>query len=334
MNILSLSLGIAAIGFIALIHELGHYLFARRAGIKVEELSLGIGPSIFAFRRGGTDYRFRLIPFMAYVRLGEEGEGSLKESGILPRFFLYLGGAAGNILTAILLLTLIGIFHGYLGEDVLVGETIPGTPAEALLEPGDQILSLNGKVLESPQDFQERLGSWGAREAELMIRRDGQEKALSIRPLQDEASGAYYIGIRFGTQPLSLWNSLGSAMKLTGEYVLGTFQLLGGLLIGASGASDNLVGIVGIVAMSQSFTQQFWDFILFVAVISLGMGIINLMPLPALDGGKILLLILEKARGKKLQEETEARITIIGFALLLALMLFTTINDISRILGG
>lgn len=334
MNILSVLLGIAAIGIIALIHELGHYFFARRAGIRVEELSLGIGPSLLAFRRGETDYRFRLIPFMAYVRLGEEGEGSLKESSVLSRFFLYIGGAAGNILTGILLLTLIGLFHGYLGEEVLVGQTIPDTPAAEVLKPGDRILSLNGRELQSPQDFQEKLGSWGAGEAELLILRDGAEKTLSLNPLLDEATGTYYIGIRFGSQPLSLWSSLNSAVRLTGEYILGTFQLLGGLLTGASGASDNLVGIVGIVAMSQSFTQQFWDFILFVAVISLGMGIINLMPIPALDGGKIILLGLEKLRGKKLQEETEARITIIGFALLLALMLFTTVNDISRILGG
>lgn len=334
MNILSILLGILAIGLIALIHEVGHFVFAKRAGIAVHELSLGIGPKLARFERGGTSYTIRLIPFMAYVRLEEKGEGGLEEAGIFRRFLVYIGGVAFNLATALLLLTLIGIIWGINTDKVLVGDIAPGTPAAAVLQPGDRILAVNGIEADGPQAVVDALQTNGTAEARLDLLRDGEPIVRTAVPLYDADGGRYYLGFQFAKEKLNPLESLGFSLRLLGLYVAGTGQLLADLIRGTAGAGDGLVGVVGIVALSQTFTSKVGDYLSFIAILSIGMGVLNLLPVPALDGGKILLLGLEKLRGRKLPERAETAITAIGIALLLLLLLYTTINDIRNIFGG
>lgn len=334
MNILSIVLGILAIGGIALIHEVGHYFFAKKAGIPVLELSIGIGPKIAAFHKNGTDYSIRPIPFMAYVKLAEKGPGSMEDANLGSRFFLYLGGAFFNIVTAILLFTLVGVFSGFVGNKVLVGQVLDASPAYGVLEKNDVILQLNGTSLDHPSQMQQLLQENREKPAEFTLIRAGKEMKVSLTPVLDAEGNHYIIGIYFGRETLALPQSFIQALNLCKEYVVGTVGLLGNLITGSIPPSESLVGVVGIVALTSDFTTQFWDYLLFVAIISLGMGILNLLPIPALDGGKIVLLGLEKIRGRKLKDKTEETITLIGFGLLLLLMLYTTINDISKIIGG
>lgn len=334
MSIVAILLGIFAIGFIALLHELGHFFFAKRAGMKVLELSLGAGPKIFSFTKGETDYTIRLIPVLAFVKIEEEGPGSLKDASFLARFFMYIGGVTFNFLTAIIIFTLIGVFSGMVTDKVIVGKIIPDTPASVVLEKNDQILEFNGNKVQDIEGFIIKLNENGSQEISLKVLRDEKLQEVKITPLYDQENSKYYLGFNFGTEKMNIFSSFIYSFKVSIDYISETFKLIGNMLIGTASAKDNLVGVVGIVSLTSTFATNVADFMVFIAILSLGMAVINILPLPALDGGKIVLLLLEKIRGKKVNEKVEVYLTIASFALLILLMLYTTYNDIARIFGG
>lgn len=334
MEIISILLGILAIGVIALIHEVGHYFFARRAGIKVLELSLGAGPVILSFERNGTKYTIRPIPFLAFVRLEEEGEESLGKATIFQRFLLYIGGVFFNISTAIILIALIGVFSGVYTNKVIVGDLIENKPAYNILKKNDQIVEVNNYKIDSFDSLGKELTKSGGSPVELTVIRAEKEIKLNIVPELDQESDRYVLGFFFAKEKLDIFTSLGNSIKMVWTYISQTFILLGNLIIGQANPTENLVGIIGIVAISSDFTTKIADYLLFISVISIGMAAINILPIPALDGGKIVLLGVEKLIGRKISEKIEYRMTLIGFALLIMLMVFTTINDILRLVGG
>lgn len=334
MSFLSILLGILAIGLIALIHEVGHFVFARMVGIRVLELSLGAGPKILQFERGGTAYTFRLVPFLAYVKLEEKGEGSLEEAGIFQRFLLYIGGVFFNLVTAIIIIAFTGVFSGFITDKLLVGEVSPDMPAASVLVSGDQILEVDGFAVADRSELNARLEEAGASEVSLTVLRDGREVEAVVTPAFDEESGRYLLGFYYAKEKLGPLESVGMSFRMVGEYFVGTYRLIFDIARGTVDAGDSLVGVVGIVAISESFTSKVGDYLTFIAIISMGMGVLNLLPIPALDGGKIVLLGLEKIRGKKISEDLELKLTLIGFSLLILLMIFTTINDIGRLFGG
>lgn len=334
MGVISILLGILAVGIIALIHEVGHYFFARRAGIKVLELSLGAGPIILSFEKNGTKYTIRPIPFLAFVRLEEQGEGSLGNASIFQRFLLYIGGVFFNIMTALLLITLIGVFSGIFTNKVIVGDLIEDKPAYNILKRNDQIIEVNNVAIDGFEGLEKQLGIAGDSPIELTVIRADKELRLNITPELDQETDRYVLGFFFAKEKLDIFESFVNSLNLIWTYVSQTFILLGNLFIGQANPTENLVGIIGIVAISSTFTTQIADYMFFIAIISIGMAIINILPIPALDGGKIVLLGVEKAIGRKISEKLEYRLTVIGFALLIMLMVFTTINDILRLVGG
>ena len=334
MGIISIILGILAVGVIALIHEVGHYFFARRAGIKVLELSLGAGPIILSFEKNGTKYTIRPVPFLAFVRLEENGEGSLANSSILQRFLLYIGGVFFNLMTALILITLIGVFSGMYTEKVIVGDLIEDKPAYNILRRNDQIVEVNGTVIDDFETLEEEINKAGATNVELTVIRAGNDLKLNIIPELNQDSGKYVLGFFFAKERLDIFTSFTNSLSLIWTYISQTFIMLGNMVIGQANPTENLVGIIGIVSITSGFTTQFADYLLFISIISIGMAIINILPIPALDGGKIVLLGVEKVIGRKISEKLEYRMTLVGFAILIMLMVFTTINDILRLVGG
>jgi len=334
MGFISIILGILAIGIIALIHEVGHYFFARRAGIKVLELSIGAGPKIFSFTKNETQYTIRPIPFLAYVRLEEEGEGSLSKATIFQRFLLYIGGVSFNLITALILITLIGVFSGVYSDKIIVGKLIEDKPAYSILQKKDQIIAVNEVAVKNFTEFEKQLEKVGDSQIKLTVIRDNKNKKIEILPVLDKESDRYVLGFFFAKEKLNLLSSFNYSTKMIWNYTSQTFIMLGNLVTGQSNPRENLVGIVGIVAISNDFTTKFSDYMLFISVISIGMAIVNILPIPALDGGKIVLLGVEKVIGRKINKDFEARLTIFGFALLIMLMVFTTVNDLLKIFGG
>ncbi len=334
MGIISILLGILAVGVIALIHEVGHYFFARRAGIKVLELSLGAGPIILSFERNETKYNIRPIPFLAFVRLEEKGEGSLTNSSIFQRFLLYIGGVFFNIITALLLITLIGVFSGMYTDKVIVGDLIEDKPAYNILKRNDQIVEVNNVAIDGFPALEKQINKAGDSTVELTVIRGEKELKLNIVPELDQESDKYVLGFFFAKEKLDIFTSFINSLNLIWTYTSQTFIMLGNMVIGQANPTDNLVGIIGIVAITSNFTTKIADYMLFISIISIGMAIINILPLPALDGGKIVLLGVEKVIGRKISEKLEYNLTLVGFAILIMLMVFTTINDILKLVGG
>ncbi len=334
MGIISIILGILAIGIIALIHEVGHYFFARRAGIRVLELSIGAGPKIFSFTKNETQYTIRPIPFLAYVRLDEDGNGSLSDATVFQRFLLYIGGVFFNLMTALFILTLIGVFSGIYTDNIIVGDVAKDKPAYNVLERNDQIVAINDTKVNGYAALETQLNKYGNTEIELTVLRSNKEENLNIIPVLDKESDRYVLGFFFAKEKLNIFTSITNSANMIWDYVSQTFVMLGNLVTGQANPSANLVGIVGIVAISSDFTSKFSDYMLFIAVISIGMAVVNILPIPALDGGKIVLLGVEKIIGRKVNKEFEAKLTIIGFALLIMLMVFTTVNDLLNLFGG
>ncbi|MDD2370674.1 MAG: M50 family metallopeptidase [Firmicutes bacterium] len=334
MGIFSIVLGILAIGIIALIHEVGHYFFARRAGIKVLELSIGAGPKIVSFVKNETQYTIRPIPFLAYVRLEEDGPGGLSAASSFQKFFLYIGGVFFNIMTALLILILIGVFSGVYTDKVIVGELIQDKPAINILQKNDQIIAINNAKIDGFESLETQLEKYGNSEIELTVLRNNNKENFNIVPVLDKESDRFVLGFFFAKEKLNVLSSITNSVNMIWDYVSQTFIMLGNIVTGHANPSDNLVGIVGIVAISSDFTSRFSDYMVFIAIISIGMAVVNILPIPALDGGKIVLLGVEKLIGHKVNKEVEAKLTVVGFALLILLMVFTTINDLVKLFGG
>ena len=334
MSILMILLGIFALGIVALIHEVGHYFFARRAGIKVLELSLGAGPKVFSFTKNDILYSIRPIPILAFVKLEEEGPEGLKEGRAFSKFLMYIGGVLFNFLTAIVIFTIIGVFAGSFTDKVIVGDVVANTPASEVLLKNDQIVEFNGERITDIEDFIKKLEANGSNEATLKIMRSGAAKEVKVVPAFDQQQNKYYLGFIFGKEKMNIFSGFFYSFKVSLSYVGETFKLLTKMLVGLESPKNNLMGVVGIVSLTSTFASNIGDFLIFIAVISLGMAIINVLPIPALDGGKIVLFIIEKIRGRKVDEKIETYLTIISFGLLILLIFYITYNDILRIIGG
>lgn len=333
MNIVSILLGIVAIGIIALTHELGHYFMAKRAKINVEELSIGVGPKLVSFKKKNTQYSIRILPFFAYVKLADEGKGSVKEASAIKRFNLFIGGVLFNFILGILIFTIIGTVSGFVTNKILVGEISPNSPAlvSGLVE-GDQILAFNEDTLESPEALINLIQENGAKTGVLEVSRNEKLLQVEITPELNKETNKYVLGIYFGREKMGLISSVGFAFKTTYETIAGIFAGLGTMLVG-KGAAD-VAGPIGVVTMAGAFTTRVGDYFLFIAILSISMGVFNLLPIPALDGGKIAFLAWETITRKKINEKVELYATLVGFGLLILFLIFATFKDIVRIMGG
>lgn len=325
------------------IHELGHFLFSIRYGVKVYEFAFGMGPTLFQKRQGETLYSIRVFPVGGFVRLAgmeeeQEGESAPPERtypGKTPfqRFAILAGGPFFNILLAIVLTTVLLTFHGVLDiRTATVGSTISGFPAERIgLVSGDRIVSINDK----PVTNWDSMSATIRREApkgplSLKVEREGRILTFSVKAEIDKQSGIPLLGIRPRQirypLPEALFRSVGTAWEMT-------LSILRGLWTWAFGhQSVEFAGPVGIASMAGDAARQgWWSFLSFLAVINLNLGILNLFPFPALDGGRLSFLIGEILTGRRLPPKWENLIHLTGFALLLALIVYVTWKDILRL---
>ncbi len=324
----------AIILFVLLIfpHELGHFLVAKAVGVKVNEFAFGMGPALFQKERGETLYSIRLIPIGGYCAM--EGENEESEN---PRSFnnkpgwakisVLAAGAAMNVLIAILALTIIA---GVIGNPTTTIEQVEkNSPAyEAGILAGDSIININDTEIDDWSDVGAAIDE-SPKEVFVTVDRDGQEKTIQITPKQEE-DGRYIIGItsKVTHNPAT---ALGNGIKSTWNMTLIMFQSLAMLISGDVPASD-IAGPVGIVSMVGDTTSYGWYyFVSLIAMMSINLAIINLLPLPALDGGRILFVFIRKITGKMISDDLEGRIHMIGMLLLFSLMIFATWNDIVRL---
>ncbi len=340
---------IIVIAVCVIVHEFGHYITAKILGVQVHEFAFGMGPAILQHRNKKTKmlWSWRLFPVGGFCRLAgmnedEEGEQVISGMGFdeqpaWKRFLILLNGSLFNILLAVLLMAVYLCGYGVLDMDsTKIGEIMPGFPAEiAGLRAGDEILSVNGQ---KPEDSEKnskwrgmseliRTESLKNENVTLEIKRGEENLSFNLKIPVNEEYGRPMLGVspshaRYGFFK-AVKSSIGYTYRMTSMMLRGFYELI------TRRQEADVTGPVGIASMSgKAMREGFWDFITFIAIIALNLGILNLFPIPALDGGRLLFVLLEMIVRRRLPEKVENYIHMAGFALLISLMVLITFKDV------
>lgn len=338
---------IAIILFSVLIifHELGHFLLAKKNGIRVHEFTLGLGPTLIGFKRGDTKYCLKLLPFGGSCVMGEDEESdepdAFNNKSVWARIAVVAAGPIFNFILAFLFAIIIIACEGY--DEPKVQQVTPGFPAEeAGIEPGDTIIKLNNDRIRVYREISLFVAMHQKESVDVVYERDGKRYETTLEPKLDEESGNYYLGFSSNGQ-----RTKGNVLKVLQyglwevEYwIETTFKSLGMIFRGKVSA-DEVSGPVGIVsAIGDTYEQSKQDGLYYVVLnmlnfailLSANLGVMNLLPIPALDGGRLVFLFIEAVRGKPINREKEGLVHFIGFALLIALMIFVLFNDIRKLI--
>jgi regulator of sigma E protease len=338
------------LNFMVLVHELGHYLTAKRAGIKIEEFGFGFPPRIWSTTRGETVYSVNAVPLGGFVKmLGEEDPTFPRSFGRASRpwrLAVLVAGAAMNFILAIVLFS-----SAYLAgwptptqSEVVVMQVVAGLPADAAgLKVGDAILTLADQPVINSADLRRIAEARKGEPISIVVRRAGQQQTLQLTPRASWPAGEGPLGVSISDQatkiePVSypLPTALVNGANQTLQMIVMTFSLpaaaIQGLLPWDMVRPVGPVGIYSIATKAAEATvEQGWWYPILVVVASLstGLGIANLLPIPGLDGGRILFVLIEAVRGRRISANTEGLIHLVGMAVLLSLVLAITFVDIS-----
>lgn len=339
---------IIILGGIVLVHEFGHFFFSKLFGVYVYEFSIGMGPKILHFKKkkGETEYCLRLIPIGGFVSLaGEDADDNSKipdsrklfTKPIWQRFIIMVAGAMNNFIFAFVLLFVMALIYGSVSNKPIVSSVDSNYPAYTSgIEVGDRIIKIDGNRISSWSEMQLYIQTSNGEELTFDIKDiNGNEKVVKIIPkeIEEDEQKRYIIGISTdNTIKHGFINSLSYAIETTASLYKLMLTTLKQIFIGGVSVKD-LSGPVGIYTVVDSQSKNGLASILYLtAYLSMNVGVINLLPFPAFDGGRVLFLIIEKIRRKKIPAKTEGLVNGIGFAILMLLMLFVTINDIIRLL--
>ncbi|WP_338754057.1 RIP metalloprotease RseP [Bacillus sp. FJAT-52991] len=410
---------IVIFGALVFFHELGHFIFAKRAGILCREFAIGFGPKIFAHKKGETVYTLRLLPLGGYVRMAgedpemvdlkaghrvgvvcneqeeivkiivngkdrypkarvieveeadlehqllirgyEDGEEELKsfsihreaviaedgiETQISPwdrqfssktlgqRAITIFAGPLFNFILAFIVFIIIALVQGIPTNEPELGQLTPdGAAKEAGLVQGDKIISINGEGMSSWQEIVELIQKNPQTEMDFTVERDGNTLQIPVTPdsrqIEGEEKESGVIGV-YGPVEKDFFGSIVYAAKETYFWTTEIFKMVGKLVTGQF-SIDMLSGPVGIYVSTEVVAQSgIMNLMKWAGVLSINLGIMNLLPLPALDGGRLLFFLVEAVRGKPIDRHKEGMVHFVGFALLMLLMIVVTWNDIQR----
>jgi len=404
---------IVVFGLLVFVHELGHFLLAKRAGILCREFALGMGPKIFSVKRGETDYTLRLLPIGGMVRMaGEDPEldvlkphmevsvtldasnkvtqilldqpkdvsvqtitGTIirydlehqlrisldvageqrtfavhpqavlvkdeqevqiapanrqfKGKTISQRFWTIFAGPAANFLLAFVLFAASGIFYGAPSNEAKLGAVQAGGPAaQAGLQEGDRVLSIDGKSIQTWRDLVAIVSASPDKTLTFVIERGGGQKSVPVKV----AVGDQNVGKIMVYNPVTYapWEAIKYGATSTYQFTVMMIQGLVQLFTGSVGL-DQLSGPAGIFVMTGQVAQQGMSkLMMWASVLSINLGLFNLLPLPALDGGRLAFLFVEALRGRPIDPHKEGMVHFLGFAFLMLLILVVTWNDLQR----
>lgn len=325
---------------IILIHEFGHFIFAKKNGITVHEFSIGMGPKLFGKEKNGTMYSIRALPIGGYVSMeGEDEEsnklGSFSTKTILQRASVIFAGPFFNLILAVIFLIPVFIYIG--SPTTTLDKVTANSPAyEANLKSGDTIKSIDGKEIKSWNEFTQIISTSDGKELNLVVERNDKSVKLSVTP-QKSDDGSYKVGVTC-ERDKNIVHAIKNSFITTGQMIVQMVTFLKQMITGTvpGGFTESVAGPVGVISIVSGAAKAGIINLLYLgSVISLNLGIINLVPFPALDGGRLLLLFIEWIRGgKKINPDKEAMINMIGFCALMAFMVFITYNDVTKLVKG
>lgn len=320
---------------VVLLHELGHFTVAKLVGIKVNEFSIGMGPKLFQKEKGETKYSLRLLPIGGYVAMEGEEEGSndprsFGNVSVLKRMAVVLAGAFMNFILAIVAFFIVALFIGSPTNKVgFIVEDSPAYISEIKLD--DEIVAVNGVKVSNWQDTLNNISNAKDENIDLTIKRENKDLNIIIKA--DLKEDGYKIGIGSKNEK-SLTNAFSAALINTWVIVKSIFSVFK-LIFSGNFNMNMLAGPVGVVSMIGQETSKGAIYLInILGVISANLGVVNLLPIPALDGGKFIFLLIEAIRKKPISEKVESTLSYVGFSLLIGLMLYVTIfGDLARIFG-
>ena len=354
MTIFSIIFAILLFAIIIVLHELGHFVAAKLSGVQVNEFALFMGPAIFKKQIGETLYSIRTIPLGGYCAMEGEDEDtdnprSFQKAAWWKRLIILVAGSFMNLITGLLLFTLVFSFHDNFGN-TQIAEVEEGCTVirEEGLQLGDEIYKIDGYRIYTSTDAL-LLFSFDSPTHDIVVKRNGEKIVFDDYPMEkktfvDAKTGeeAQRYGFKFGIEPASIWKLIPYTCRQTLSLVQNIRMSLSMLLTGKAGLKDMTgpVGIVSIMTTSATAADKFWDAVLnmlyFGGFIAINLAVMNMLPIPAIDGGRCVGLLLttgiEKITKKKLDPKYEGYIHGAGFVLLLVLMAVIMFKDIFFIL--
>lgn len=338
---LQIILAILAFGVLVIVHEFGHFITAKRGGVQVNEFWIGMGPTLLKHEYHGTLYCLKLLPFGgACVMEGEDGESENEHAfgkAKLPRRMLIVcAGALMNFLVGFLIVLAVMQPNGPNGGYIVstIASVDPASTAAGDLKAGDEILKIDGYHILVRSDFGTALSRTASTTHKVTVRREGEKVTLPSVKLEatvTDANGNKRIGITFAELPDSLGMHLSMSVRTAVNYARLVWSSMGMLVSGQVGV-DQLAGPVGMAeVMADTAKYSMISFFQLVAFISINLGVMNLLPLPALDGGRLVFLIIEGIRRKPVPPRYEGYVHAAGLMLLLMLMVYVTGQDVLRI---
>ena len=338
---LQIILAILAFGVLVIVHEFGHFITAKRGGVQVNEFWIGMGPTLLKPEHKGTLYCLKLLPVGgACVMEGEDGESENEHAfgkAKLPRRMLIVcAGALMNFLVGFLIVLAVMQPNGPNGGYIVstIASVDPASTAAGDLKAGDEILKIDGYHILVRSDFETALSRTASTTYKVTVRREGEKVTLPSVKLEatvTDANGNKRIGITFAELPDSLGMHLSMSVRTAVNYARLVWSSMGMLVSGQVGV-DQLAGPVGMAeVMADTAKYSMISFFQLVAFISINLGVMNLLPLPALDGGRLVFLIIEGIRRKPVPPRYEGYVHAAGLMLLLMLMVYVTGQDGLRI---
>jgi len=349
---------------LVVLHEYGHFIVARLNGVRVTDFAMGMGPTLLKWTspRSGTNYRLNLLPIGGYCQMkGEDGQSTQAEQQRtfrktasdyetdnfqsktpLQRMAIVLAGPVANFIVALVLLFGGALAFGVpVGSSATIQQVLPGMPAQAAgLHVGDTIVSVNGRAVSDGKMLVDTIHKSVGKRLRLGYVRDGRTAVVDVTPLAHKNGDGTTEGrVGFAPVPVSMRVGVADAWRGTWAQFSGvvgsTAGVLGALVTHPSTVAGQVQGPIA-MARASAEAQRFGPFVFLslAAMISISLGIFNLLPIPALDGGRGVFILVEMLRGRPVDPEKEALVHVGGFAVLIALMLAVSFHDISSAIAG
>ena len=345
---------IILLGVLIFVHELGHFLLAKSLGVGVLKFSLGFGPRLIGKKVGETEYMISLVPLGGYVKLLGESDTddvspvderrSFVKQHVLKKIAIVIAGPLFNFLFAVLAFSVIYMV-GVPSLTTEIGSIQAGSPAEAAgIRPGDTVVAIDGRAVVRWGELAETVAASKGRELVVRIQRDGALQDLRVKPemtrgksIFGEDMDTWRIGVGASKNTFvdrqnpfrALWSGIEQTWNITELTVISIVKMVQGIV-----SPDSLGGPIAIAQMAGAHVKKgIMNFVFFMALLSINLAVLNLFPIPVLDGGHLLFFLIELVTGKEVNIRWRERAQQVGFFILVMLMIFVFYNDIMRIFG-
>ncbi len=341
-------IGILLFELIIFLHEFGHFITAKKSGVKVNEFALGMGPKVLKYQKGETLYSLRLFPIGGFCAMEGEDEASDDErafgnKAVWKRMIIVVAGAVMNIILGFLLMMITLAPNSYFASTT-ISVFADNAVSSKTLRVGDEITSINGYPILTSTDMSFALATATSNKMSMTVIRNGEKKDIQVKFGTIKRDDKDLIQLDFKVDPIenNFVTLITQTFKSTISMVKMVWASLFGLITGQFGLNEvaGPIGMTGAIsqATAEGLKSSFWDglnnLVYVMTIITVNLGVVNLLPLPALDGGRLVFLIVEAIRKKRIKPEIEGYVHAIGLIVLLLFMVIISVNDVVRLFSG